>query len=258
MATPPQAQVRRHRYISGWCSATRHDRCKGSYAGTACACPCHAPESASRDEAALASDPPPPSALPQRRARARRQAHEHVLAVRSDAEHGDRPGGRRRQHPAGREVKAGAVQPALDRAVRPPRPPTTAPTRGCTRPAARTARRRSGRGTPGTRRHPCAPGCPRRSRPGGTPAPSRPRPPARSPATIACSQRRQARPGPLMQQLRQPGAAIHDRRLRRDGVPGGFMGRDGQVTAPSGRPGFLSVADRSIYTRLACQNIAIA
>ena len=157
-------------------------------------------------------------------------------------------GGRRRQHPAGREVKAGAVQPALDRAVRhlalrqrhrlvgalvPQRVQRAAGADGGHRALADIHVHRAALAD---------------LRPGGTPAPSRPRPPARSPATIACSQRRQARPGPLTQQLRQPGAAIHDRRLRRDGVPGGFMGRDGQVTAPSGRPGFLSVADRSICT----------
>jgi hypothetical protein len=36
-----QAQIRTHRYTSGWCEAARHDRCKGGYAGTACNCSCH-------------------------------------------------------------------------------------------------------------------------------------------------------------------------------------------------------------------------
>jgi hypothetical protein len=36
-----QTQIRAHRYMSGWCEAARHDRCKGSYAGTACNCSCH-------------------------------------------------------------------------------------------------------------------------------------------------------------------------------------------------------------------------
>ena len=35
------AQIRVHRYVSGWCEAARHHRCKGSYAGTACCCSCH-------------------------------------------------------------------------------------------------------------------------------------------------------------------------------------------------------------------------
>lgn len=34
-------QIRTHRYTSGWCEAAWHDRCKGSYAGTACHCSCH-------------------------------------------------------------------------------------------------------------------------------------------------------------------------------------------------------------------------
>jgi len=40
MATP-RAQIRVHRYVSGWCEAALHHRCKGSYAGTACFCSCH-------------------------------------------------------------------------------------------------------------------------------------------------------------------------------------------------------------------------
>lgn len=28
-------------YRSGWCGSTRHDRCLGAYAGTACDCTCH-------------------------------------------------------------------------------------------------------------------------------------------------------------------------------------------------------------------------
>ncbi|MGO9782814.1 MAG: hypothetical protein ACLPQY_24080 [Streptosporangiaceae bacterium] len=40
MATP-RAQIRVHRYVSGWCEAALHYRCKGSYAGTACCCSCH-------------------------------------------------------------------------------------------------------------------------------------------------------------------------------------------------------------------------
>lgn len=34
-------QVEPHRYVSGWCEAAWHERCKGSYAGTECACSCH-------------------------------------------------------------------------------------------------------------------------------------------------------------------------------------------------------------------------
>ena len=34
--------TRRHyRYVSGWCASTMHQRCAGSYAGTACCCACH-------------------------------------------------------------------------------------------------------------------------------------------------------------------------------------------------------------------------
>ncbi|MGH3125923.1 MAG: hypothetical protein ACRDND_33515 [Streptosporangiaceae bacterium] len=40
MATPG-AQIRPHRYVSGWCETALHHRCKGSYAGTVCNCPCH-------------------------------------------------------------------------------------------------------------------------------------------------------------------------------------------------------------------------
>ena len=36
-----RAQIRVHRYVSGWCEAALHNRCKGSYAGTACCCSCH-------------------------------------------------------------------------------------------------------------------------------------------------------------------------------------------------------------------------
>ncbi len=32
-----------YRYVSGWCSGTMHQRCAGSYAGTACCCSCHSP-----------------------------------------------------------------------------------------------------------------------------------------------------------------------------------------------------------------------
>ncbi len=35
------SQVRPHRYVSGWCESAWHQRCKGSYAGTECACSCH-------------------------------------------------------------------------------------------------------------------------------------------------------------------------------------------------------------------------
>lgn len=37
----PRAELRSPRYISGWCGSALHHRCKGSYAGTACCCPCH-------------------------------------------------------------------------------------------------------------------------------------------------------------------------------------------------------------------------
>ena len=37
----PSAQIRVRHYVSGCCEAAWHDRCKGSYAGTACCCPCH-------------------------------------------------------------------------------------------------------------------------------------------------------------------------------------------------------------------------
>ena len=36
----PRARIRAHRYVSGWCETALHQRCKGSYAGTAC-CSCH-------------------------------------------------------------------------------------------------------------------------------------------------------------------------------------------------------------------------
>jgi hypothetical protein len=37
----PRAQIRVHRYVSGWCEAALHNRCKGSYADAACCCQCH-------------------------------------------------------------------------------------------------------------------------------------------------------------------------------------------------------------------------
>jgi hypothetical protein len=37
----PLAQIRVYRYVSGWCKAALHNRCVGSYAGTACCCSCH-------------------------------------------------------------------------------------------------------------------------------------------------------------------------------------------------------------------------
>jgi hypothetical protein len=40
MATP-HAQIRAHRYVSGWCDAALHNCCKGSYAGAACCFRCH-------------------------------------------------------------------------------------------------------------------------------------------------------------------------------------------------------------------------
>ncbi len=35
------APIHDHSYVSGWCESTSHERCKGSYAGTACCCMCH-------------------------------------------------------------------------------------------------------------------------------------------------------------------------------------------------------------------------
>jgi len=40
MATS-RAQSIVHRYVSGWCEAALHNRCKGSYADAACSCSCH-------------------------------------------------------------------------------------------------------------------------------------------------------------------------------------------------------------------------
>jgi hypothetical protein len=34
-----RTQIHSHRYVSGWCEAARHHRCKGSYAGAACCWP---------------------------------------------------------------------------------------------------------------------------------------------------------------------------------------------------------------------------
>ena len=37
----PRAQIRVRRYVSGWCEAALHNRCKGGYSGTACCCSWH-------------------------------------------------------------------------------------------------------------------------------------------------------------------------------------------------------------------------
>jgi hypothetical protein len=54
MATP-RAQIRAHRYVSGWCEAALQNRCKGSYAGAACCCQCHRQAVPATDAAATVS-----------------------------------------------------------------------------------------------------------------------------------------------------------------------------------------------------------
>jgi hypothetical protein len=58
--TTSHSQLLSHRYTSGWCEAARHDRCKGSYAGTACSCSCHR-EPVPRERAAEENRGPAPA-----------------------------------------------------------------------------------------------------------------------------------------------------------------------------------------------------
>jgi hypothetical protein len=53
----PRAQIRVHRYVSGWCEAALRNHCKGSYAGTACCCSCHRQAVAGAGIAATGSAP---------------------------------------------------------------------------------------------------------------------------------------------------------------------------------------------------------